>query len=616
MSGHLPKMPAMHRACLLPFLLASLLAPAWALDQPEAATTRTAKPGSLTAPARHFAVTAANPLAAQAGVQILKAGGSAMDAAVAVQAVLGLVEPQSSGIAGGAFLLHWDGRQVQALDGRENAPAAATPQMFLRPDGRPLPMREAILSGLSTGTPGVLAMLAEGHRLHGRLPWARLFEPAIALAEQGFAISPRLFELASAEAALRSDAQASGYFFDAAGAPKPVGTVLKNPAYAAVLRGIARQGVKAFYEGPVAEDIVRRVKAHARPGLLSVADLAGYRPVLRPPLCNDGAPPAAVQRLAQLSRLRLRAAHVGAPDADADPGLAGHPARGPLGTGADGRLAACLCRVRQAGLRRPRAVHRRPGLRHGAGWRLAPPAGAGLPEGAPAYLKERGALIGERAMPPATAGDPGALRRALAPQAEQLESGTSHISIVDAQGRAVAMTTSVESAFGNRVMSDGGTGLAGGFMLNNQLTDFSLNPVGADGRPVANRVEAGKRPRSSMAPTLVFDRDGKLLMVAGSPGGPVIIHYVAKVLTGALAWGLPVQQAVDLPNFGHFNGGALIVERGALTAAQLADLRGRGHNVVETDLTSGLQVLMRVDGEQGGWAGGADPRREGVVKGE
>jgi gamma-glutamyltranspeptidase/glutathione hydrolase len=195
-----------------------------------------------------------------------------------------------------------------------------------------------------------------------------------------------------------------------------------------------------------------------------------------------------------------------------------------------------------------------------------------------AYLKERGALIGERAMAPATAGEPGAVKQAAAPQADQLEAGTSQISVVDAEGRAVSMTTSVESAFGNRVMSDGGTGLAGGFMLNNQLTDFSLNPAGADGKPVANRVEPGKRPRSSMAPTLVFDRSGQLIMVAGSPGGPVIIHYVAKVLTGALAWGLPVQQAVDLPNFGHFNSGPLIVERGALTAVQLVDLRGRGHN--------------------------------------
>ncbi|MBV8035258.1 gamma-glutamyltransferase family protein [Roseateles sp.] len=587
----------MHRP-LVSLLLAALLAPAaYALDQPEAATTRTAKQGSLTVPARHFAVTAANPLAVQAGAEILKAGGSAMDAAIAVQAVLSLVEPQSSGIAGGAFLMHWDGRQVQALDGRETAPAAATPALFLRPDGRPLAMRDAILSGLATGTPGVLAMLAEGHRLHGRLPWARLFEPAIRLAEQGFAISPRLFELFSAEAALRNDPQAAPYFFDAAGNPKPVGTLLKNPAYAAVLRGIAKQGVRGFYEGPVAEDIVRRVRGHARPGLLTTADLAAYKPVVRPPMCNDwrswricgfGPPTSGHLTLMQiLGLLDTQPAAVAARGITADW----------MHAYAESAKLAFADRAQFIG--DPAFV-----TAPGGDWQtlLAPP-----------YLKQRGALIGAKVMATATAGQPGTVVQALAPQAEQLESGTSHVSIIDAQGHAVAMTTSVESAFGNRVMSDGGTGLPGGFMLNNQLTDFSLNPVGPDGRPVANRVEAGKRPRSSMAPTLVFDHDGQLLMVAGSPGGPVIIHYMAKLLTGALAWGLPVQQAVDLPNFGHFNTGSLIVERGALTAAQLSELRGRGHHVVETDLTSGLQVLMHV---KGGWAGGADPRREGIVKGE
>ena len=253
----------MHRL-LTTLALAGLLAPAHAhaLDQPEAATARTAKPHSLTTPAKRFAVTAANPLAVDAGVEILKAGGSALDAAVAVQAVLGLVEPQSSGIAGGAFLLHWDGREVQALDGRETAPAAATPGLFLNTDGKPLPMREAIPSGLSTGVPGVLAMLAEGRRRHGKLPWARLFEPAIRLAEQGFAVSPRLNELLTGETALRRDPIAAAYFFDSAGAPLAVGTVLRNPAYAAVLRGVAKQGVKAFYEGPVAADIVRLSLIH------------------------------------------------------------------------------------------------------------------------------------------------------------------------------------------------------------------------------------------------------------------------------------------------------------------------------------------------------------------
>ena len=581
---------------LLPVALAFLLSQAGAVEQPEAATTRTAKEASLKAPARRFAVTAANPLAARAGLDILRAGGSAIDATIAVQAVLGLVEPQSSGIAGGAFLLHWDGRQVQTYDGRETAPAAATPELFLKPDGKPLGMRDAILSGLSTGVPGVLAMLAEAHRQHGQLPWARLFEPAIALAEQGFAISPRLFELASSERALRSDPQAAPYFFDAAGNAKPVGTLLKNPAYAAVLRGIAKQGAKGFYEGAVAEDIVRRVKGHARPGLITTADLAGYKPLQRPPLCNEwrsyricGFGPPTSGHLTLMQILGLLDTQ---PQAVAAKGMT-----------ADW-MHAYAESAKLAFADRAQFIAD-PGF-------VSAPGGDWLNLLAPAYLKERGALIGERAMAPATAGQPGT-RLAFAPQTEQLEAGTSQISVVDAKGQAVAMTTSVESAFGNRVMSDGGTGLAGGFMLNNTLTDFSLNPVGADGKPVANRVEAGKRPRSSMAPTLVFDRDGKLVLVAGSPGGPVIIHYVAKVITGALAWGLPVQQAVDLPNFGHFNSGTLIVERGALTAEQLASLRTRGHVLVEADLTSGLQVLMRTSA---GWVGGADPRREGIVLGE
>ncbi len=589
-------MGAMHRF-LVALVAAVVAVPAVALDQPEAATTRSLQSAGLSRPAARFAVTAANPLAVEAGFEILRAGGSAVDAAIAIQAVLGLVEPQSSGIAGGAFLLHWDGREVQALDGRETAPAAATPQMFLKADGRPLAMRDAIQSGLSTGAPGVLAMLAEAHRRHGSLPWARLFEPAIHLAEQGFRVSPRLHELLGPEAALRRDPQAGPYFFDAAGAPRPVGYVLKNPAYAAVLRGVARQGSKAFYEGAVAEDIVRRVKDHERPGLLTAADLAGYRPAVRPPLCNDwrsyrvcGFGPPSSGHLALMQILGLL---------DTQP--AARAARGLtvdwLHAYAESAKLAFADRAEYLG--DPAFV-----TAPGGDWQTLL---------APAYLQQRGALIGTRSMGIATAGEPGDVRQAFAPQLEQPEHGTSQVSVVDARGRAVSMTTSVESAFGSRVMSNGGTGLAGGFMLNNQLTDFSLQPSGADGRPVANRVEAGKRPRSSMAPTLVFDRDGQLLMVAGSPGGPVIIHYVAKLLTGVLAWGLPVQQAVDLPNFGDFNSGALIVERGALTADQLDALRGRGHRLVETDLTSGLQVLMRV---KGGWVGGADPRREGIVRGE
>jgi len=596
MRAHLPGRPTAVSLSVALLGLA-LSGPAAALDQPEAATRRAAKQDQLQAPARRFAVSAANPLAVDAGVEILKAGGSAFDAVVAVQAVLGLVEPQSSGIAGGAFLLHWDGRQVQAWDGRETAPAAATPELFLQPDGRPLPFRDAVMSGLSTGTPGVLAMLAAGHQAHGRLPWARLFEPAIRLATQGFAISPRLHDLFAAEAALRRDPQAASYFFDADGAPKPVGTVLKNPAYAAVLRAVARDGVKAFYEGAVAEDIVRRVQAQARPGQLTRADLAGYRALQRPPLCSDwrdyrvcGFGPPSSGQLTVMQILGLL---------DTQPA-----ARAARGLSADWLHAyAEAAKLAFA----DRAEY------------IADPAFVSAPGGdwhnllAPDYLRERGRLIGERATARASAGRPGGAKQAYAAQPEQVEHGTSQVSVVDAQGHAVSMTTSVESAFGSRVMSDGGTGLAGGFFLNNQLTDFSFTPVGADGRPVANRVEPGKRPRSSMAPTLVFDRQGRLLMAGGSPGGAVIIHYVAKLLTGTLAWGLSAQQAVDLPNFGEFNSGSLLLEPGTLDADGLAALRARGHRVVETDLTSGLQVLMRVPG---GWVGGADPRREGVVRGE
>lgn len=581
----------------IPLLAAAVMAaPAVALDQPEAATTRSAKAAGLTSAARQFAVTAANPLAAAAGVEILRAGGAAIDAAVAVQAVLGLVEPQSSGIAGGAFLLHWDGREVQAFDGRETAPAAATPQMFLKPDGKPLLMREAVQSGLSTGTPGVLAMLAEAQRRHGRLPWARLFTPAIRLAEQGFAVSSRLHELLAPEAALRADPQAGPYFFDAEGAPRPVGFVLKNPAYAAVLQGIAGQGAKAFYEGAVADDIVRRVRGHARPGLLTAADLAGYRAALRPPLCSEWR--------------RYRLCGFGPPSS-------GHLTLMQILGLLDTQPAARTARGLTADWLHAYAESAKLAFADRAEY-IGDPAFVTAPGGdwqsllAPAYLKQRAALIGPRSMGTAAAGQP-AGQRAFAPQAEQPEHGTSQVSIVDARGQAVSMTTSVESAFGNRVMSDGGTGLAGGFLLNNQLTDFSLRPTDAEGRPVANRAQAGKRPRSSMAPTLVFGPDGRLLLVAGSPGGPVIIHYVAKLITGTLAWGLTAQQAVDLPNFGDFNTGALIVERGALPADQLDALRERGHRIAETDLTSGLQVLMHTPG---GWTGGADPRREGVVSGE
>lgn len=582
--------------CLVAALVAAGSVPAQgsvqALEQPEAASGRSVKAGW------HFereAVSAANPLAAQAGAQVLRAGGSAMDAAVAVQLVLGLVEPQSSGIGGGAFLMHWDGKRVQSFDGRETAPAAATPELFLR-DGKPLPMREAVSSGLSTGAPGVLAMLELAHRQQGRLPWARLFEPAIRLAEQGFALSPRLHELLSSDARLAHDPQAGPLWFDTEGRPRAVGSLVRNPAYAAVLRAVAEHGSRAFYTGAVAQDIVARVRGHERPGLLAAADLAGYRALERAPLCSNwrrfrvcgfGPPSSGQLTLMQVLGLLDQQPSAKGATAISLPWLHAYTEASKLAFADRAQYIAD------------------PGF-------VAAPGGDWLNLLAPDYLRERAALIGDLAMKPAKAGRPGRIVLSHAAQVEQLESGTSHISIVDAAGRAVSMTTTVESAFGNGVMSDGGTGLPGGFMLNNQLTDFSLNPRGADGLPVANRVEPGKRPRSSMAPTLVFEGQ-RLILVAGSPGGPVIIHYLAKLLTGHLAWGLPLQQAVDLPNFGNFNGPALIVERGALPASLLDGLRAKGHQIIEADLTSGLQALSR---EGKGWAGAADPRREGIVAGD
>ncbi|WP_077037533.1 gamma-glutamyltransferase [Pelomonas sp. KK5] len=588
---------------VLPALLSLLIALPGAAQvpaQPEAATGLQAKPGWST---RRFAEAAANPLAAEAGYRMLKAGGSAIDAAVAVQMVLNLVEPQSSGIGGGAFLLMFDGKQqVSAWDGRESAPAAASPRMFLDDAGKPLGMRQAIPGGLSAGVPGVVAMLAAAHRQQGVLPWKRLFEPAIELAEQGFAVSPRLHQLLAEEQVLRRDPQAGPLFYDAAGEPRPVGYRLKNPALAAVLRGIAERGPQAFYEGPVAADIARRIQGHARPGPMAAADLAAYKPVQREPLCAVwltryrvcGFPPPSSGQLTMMQILKLIEAR-GEPER---PLIAGKPGVPWLHLYSEAARLAFADRAQY----------------------IADPDFVPAPAGdwqsllAPAYLKQRAALIGPRSMGTATAGRPGDAALAFAAQAEQPEHGTSHISIVDAQGRALAMTTSIESAFGDRIMSDGGTGLPGGFLLNNTMTDFSLAPADADGKPIANRVEPGKRPRSSMSPTLVFDaRNGQLLLTVGAPGGPAIIHFVAKTLIGALDWGLDLQRAVDLPNYGSFNTAATVLEAGGFTPQTLAGLRALGHQVVEMELTSGLQGIQR---SKDGWFGAADPRREGVVRGD
>jgi gamma-glutamyltranspeptidase / glutathione hydrolase len=554
----------------------------------------------------HWAVTSAHPAATDAGAAMLRAGGNAVDAAIAVQMVLALVEPQSSGIGGGAFLLHWDGRQLQAWDGRETAPAAADERLFLDRAGSPVSFDDAVTGGRSVGTPGAVRMLEAVHRLHGRLQWSRLFDPAISLAENGFVVGPRLAGLLrGADArALRDDPRAAAYFFDADWVPVAAGERLRNPAFAAVLRRLALEGSAALHTGPVAADIVRRVRQHPRnPGRLAEADLAGYRPRQRDPLCTPwrlthvvcGFPPPSSGHLTTMQILGLLDRW---PEAPA-------PLRGGLPSPAFLHRYAETARLAFA----DRALY------------IADPDFAKPPAGRweslldETYLSSRAALLSDHgSIGIATAGVPGrAAGTSLAPAAEQVEHGTSHISIVDAEGHAVAMTTTVEAAFGSRVMSDGGTGLAGGFLLNNQLTDFAFVPRDSAGRPVANRVQPGKRPRSSMGPTMVFDQpSGRLRLVMGSPGGAAIIHYNAKTLLGALAWGLSPQQAVDLPNFANDNG-ATRLESSRFPLTTQDALRARGQRVVEQDLTSGSQLLLRVDG---GWLGGADRRREGTVVGD
>lgn len=567
---------------------------------PEVSSGLSSKPGWS---AQRFMVAAANPLATDAGYQVLKAGGSALDAAIAVQMVLTLVEPQSSGIGGGAFLMHWDGRAVQAWDGRETAPAAADERLFLLPDGKPMPFPQAVVGGRSVGVPGVVRMLEQAHRAQGKLPWAQLFEPAIRLAEQGFPVSPRLHTQLLAEQALKATPNAAAYFFGPDGQPHPVGHRLRNPALAQVLKRLAAEGSVALYSGAIAEDMVRRVRQHpANPGLLSTADLMGYRPVVREPICTDwrayrvcGFPPPSSGHLAVMQILGMLDAL--GPEA---PGLA-----------PDGPSSALFLHRYTEAARlafADRALY------------VADPGFTAAPGGRwtllldPAYLRSRAALIGEQSMKTAQPGvPPGVQSLSVAPQAQETELGTSHLSIVDGEGRALAMTTTIESAWGSRILSDGGTGLSGGFLLNNQLTDFSFAPADAQGRPVANRVGPGKRPRSSMSPTLVFDRrDGRLLMSLGSPGGAAIIHFTAKTLLGTLAFGLDAQRAIDLPNFGSFNG-PTVLEKGRFETTTVEALKARGHAVQEIDMTSGLQAIQR---QGGGWFGGADPRREGVVRGD
>ena len=579
--------------------------------QPEMATGFTRKADVVT---QKFAVAAAHPLATQAGFDVLKAGGSAVDAAIAVQMVLGLVEPQSSGLGGGAFLLHsmaGEGAQsnvkVQAFDGRETAPAAATEDLLLNADGQPLAFHTAVVGGRSVGAPGVLRMLAQAHAQHGKLPWASLFAPAIALAHQGFAMSPRLHAQLKADAYLRLDPAARAYFYQASGEPHAIGHVLRNPELAAVLQRIAVEGVQAFYQGEVAEAVVRKVQQHpSNPGRLALSDLANYQAKERTPVCFDHAAVSRVYRVCGFPPPSSGAIAIGqilGMLQHTPASLMSSPTETADGT-PDPRWLHLYTEASRLAFA-DRALY------------VADPDFVPAPSGewqsllAPAYLRERAKLIRPTAMPQALPGTPvRAQRSSFAPMAAQPEFGTSHISIVDGWGNALAMTTTIEDAFGSRQMVKG-------FLLNNELTDFSFVPRDAQGRAVANRVQANKRPRSSMSPTLVFDKaTGQLVMSVGSPGGAMIIHFTSKTLVGVLNWGLSPQQAIALPNFGSV-GGPLVLEAGRFAPATLAALRERGHEVREQALTSGLQAVVKQNKHgQMLWVSGADPRREGEVMGE
>ena len=591
-------------------LFAPLLFTPWvmaqtsAVAQPEASSGWTDKPGW---PLKQRGVAAAHPLASEAGYRILQAGGSAVDAAIAVQMVLTLVEPQSSGIGGGAFLLHHDGRRLQVFDGRETAPVLAPQDLFML-NGKPLPFNDVVSGGRAVGVPGVLRMLAIAHQQHGRLPWASLFQPAIELADNGFAISPRLHALLKTETSLLKDPQAVAYFFKPDGTPLPVGHVLTNPGLAKVLRMVAKQGADAFYTGPLAQRIVDKVQLHpSNPGLLTMGDMQKYRPHIRDALCFSHAATTPVQA--------VKICGVGPPSSGLITMgqmfgmLAARPSSDPEMGSVDwlhqyNEAARLAFADRAMYIADPSYVQA-----PGSGWDSLLNA---------SYLHQRASQIVAQRLPKAEAGSPASFKSSYAPMPAQTEHGTSHISIIDGLGHAVSMTTTIESGFGARMMVSPGP--RGGFLLNNQLTDFSFIPHDAQGLPIANRLEAGKRPRSSMNPVMVFSESASntapapLLINMGSPGGAMIIHFTSQSLWAMLHNGKDAQQAVNAPHSGVVNAnGPLLLEKNRFNAATMEGLRARGHDVLSTEMPSGLQALQR---DAQAWSGAADPRREGWVSGD
>lgn len=531
-------------------------------------------------------VAAANPLAVEAGLKILREGGSAVDAAVAVQAVLGLVEPQSSGLGGGAFMMAFDARtgEVTSYDGRETAPAAATPELFYE-NGRPLGVGEAILSGRSTGAPGAVAMLAMAQKAHGRLPWSALFGEAERLARDGFVVSPRLAGFIAATRGQARTRWADAYFTKPDGQRHVAGDVLRNPAYADTVAELAAGGAEVFYNGRVAREIAAAVAEAPRPGVLTAQDIAAYEPIERGALCRPYriyvicVPPPPSSGVAVLQLLAM---------AEATPDIS-------LGPDSAGAWAAFAQLQRLMYADRDRYVG-------DPGFVRVPVQGLLDPD----YTAARAALAPGLTGAAEAGTPPGGVL--AGPDATDEPAGTSHFVIVDAEGNAVSMTTTVESVFGSGRM-------AAGFFLNNELTDFSFSPTRADGAPAANAVAAGKRPRSSMSPVLILDREGRLVGALGSPGGPSILAYNARALIAVLDWGLPVQTAFNLPNL-VARGDGFGADTDRFSEALRAGLAARGVTLRPNDSeTSGLHGGVWRQGPDGwAWDGGADDRREGVAR--
>ncbi len=559
----------------LAVLLAALVTPSTARVIAGAQTGLTASRGM---------VAAANPIAVEAGLQVLRAGGTAVDAAVAVQAVLGLVEPQSSGLGGGAFMTFYDARtrKVSAYNGRETAPMGATPDLFLDAAGRPLGRMAAILSGRSTGVPGAVAMLSLAQAQHGKLAWKDLFADAERLADQGFPAPRRMAAAAASRAPQAATPDAVAYFTKPDGARIQPGDTVRNPAYAATVRRIAAEGPRALLQGPIAEAIVAKVHEGPLPGTLSTDDLKRYRPKVGPALC----------RPYRVYIVCMPPAPSGGPGVLIGLGILEHTAIAQHPGDVEGwYLFSQASRLMYADRDRY----------------IGDPDFVSVPtEGLldSAYLAGRATLIGPKAGPPPPPGNPkGAGVRA--PDHTQEPGGTTHFVIADRWGNVASMTTTVESTFGSGRM-------AAGFFLNNQLTDFSFAPADRDGAPAANAVGPGRRPRSSMAPAIVLDRQHRFVAALGSPGGPAILAYNLKALVGVLDWKLPIQAAINLPNV--IAGGNFYAAEGDKFAPGVTEgLTARGVKLSQGFGAEG-SGLHGIEATPDGLRGGADPRREGIAK--